>query len=205
MRKNADVAIESLDAVVGDVARAAEKSARRDRRRGQPFRTPKYFAQAASSVTVFRPESRSARRPDHRAPPLGSVRESASIAWMRLEIGRWPAELPALARVGDAFPQEPLGGAHDMAAICSRPRSSTFHRQLESVSLRAQPKMRWHASVLKTTSQIWAPLLSHLLFGLPIDMPGVRAGTMKAEIPEAPGFDGSLRASSVNILRELAW
>ena len=118
----------------------------------------------------------------------------------QLEIADRLAELLALARIRHAFADQPLGDADADGGDVQPSAIEHLHGDLEALALLAQTQARWHARIVEDHVADMGALLAHLLFGLAdAMMPGVFAGTMKAEMPAAPFFAGSVRASSVNM------
>jgi hypothetical protein len=113
----------------------------------------------------------------------------------QLEIADPAAELLALAGIGDAFADQPLGHADADGRDVQPPAIEHLHGHLEALAFRAEPQLLGTRAFSKITSQICAPCWPIFFSGLPMVMPGVFAGTMNAEMPAAPFFDGSLRAA----------
>ena len=98
------------------------------------------------------------------------------------------AELLALARIAQRFVEHALAMPQATAEMWSRPRSSTFIAVLKPWP--GLPPMMFAAGTRTFVEDHVAGLraaLAHLLVGLAELRPGGSAGTMKAEMPPAPG------------------
>ena len=142
--EDAHVAVEPLDAVVGGIAGSRRRSAPPGRRRGRPISEAKYFAAAASRVTLS-PASAPAGRSPASAPAaaIASVLLSAIMpctSW-KPAIGWQPNCCCARRRRRRSRPAETLGDADADGLArrsCRRPQSISLHRHLEPLLIRAQ-------------------------------------------------------------------
>ena len=184
--EDAHVAIEALDAVIGDIAGAAENLHRACRRRGPTISEAKYLAQAASIVTLS-PRRASSRHPApcsarHRLRSC-SPRACPGSAGNRRSSGRTARARARSSRIREISRSATPTQTPEM---CSRPRSSTCIATLKPSPSSPRRKRAGTRAFSKITSQICAPCWPIFFSGLPMVMPGVFAGTMKAEIPPAP-------------------
>ncbi len=83
--------------------------------------------------------------------------------------------------------------------MCSRPRSSTRHRDLHAFAFLAQAVGDRHARIVEGDVADVRALLAHLLLGLADGDARRRRSTMKADRPFGPGVFGSVRAITVKM------
>ena len=173
--EDAHVAVEALDAVVGDIAGAAEDLHRpvgdaADHLGGE------VFGAAASSVT-FSPASRlravssTMQRGGHR-PRSCSRRSCPGSAGSRRSSGR-----TACAR-GHSATQSSISRSAtptQTPEMCSRPRSSTCMATLKPSPSAPSRSAAGTRAFSKITSQIWAPCWPIFFSGLPMEIPAGRA------------------------------
>src|SRR5258708_2683375 len=192
-----DVAVEALDAEIGDVARAAMDL---HRAVGDPAHhlAGEILAAGGLGRDALAGILPPCRVEHHRARGIGLGAAVGEHRLDQLELADGLAELHPFLGVADHVADEPLGDA-DAAAMWMRPRSSTFIAVLKPCPSR--PPSSAAAGTRqssKMTSQVWAPRCPILRSGGPSLRPGLGASTRKAEMPPAPLFSGSVRAITVN-------
>src|ERR1700679_1901547 len=163
--ENSDVAVEAFDAVIRDIACPAEDLHRAVgdapyRFGGEIFGAGRFHGDALARVALFRGIEH------HAAGGIGFRLAIGEHALDQLEIADALAELLALARIGDAFADQPLGDADADAGDMQPPAVEHLHRHLEAFAFRAEPQACRHARILEDHVADVGALLAHLPFRL---------------------------------------